>query len=63
MAVYREVPCESYVCKGGVCKKGRKNVEHSGICQTCSKYKPRAKVRSINRKKQYNMKERGKIYE
>ena len=41
MAKVREVPCVSYVCKGETCLKGRKNVEHSGCCQTCKKYCPR----------------------
>lgn len=54
MAKYREQPCLYYVCKGK-CKKGRE-AEHKGYCQKCSWYKPRAKVKTVNRKKE-------KIYE
>lgn len=61
MAKYREQPCESYICKGQ-CKKGKRDAEHNGRCQICSKYRPRAKVHSINKKKAYNEKERSKIY-
>lgn len=50
MAHYREEPCEFYVCKG-TCSKGRKDAEQSGICQTCSKYRPRVKRRHLNEKK------------
>lgn len=51
MAHYRETPCEFYICKNS-CKKDKK-AEHNGLCQTCDKYRPRAKVRHINKKKQY----------
>ena len=55
MAKVREVPCVSYVCKGETCLKGRKNVEHSGCCQTCKKYYPRkvgnVKKESVMQKK------------
>lgn len=50
MAKFREIPCEFYVCLHN-CSKGRKDAEHKGICQTCSKYRPRAKVRLLNQKK------------
>lgn len=40
-----------YVCKGE-CKKGRRDAELGGICKTCSKYKPRARVRVLNKKKE-----------
>ena len=59
MAKYREVTCLYYECKG-MCKKGR-NAEHNGICQTCSKYKPRARVHTINKKKAYNESQRGSM--
>lgn len=52
MAKYREVPCKYYVALGQ-CQKGRE-AEHKGYCQRCGKYEPRAKVRSLNKKKQYN---------
>lgn len=51
MAHFRETPCKYYVCKG-TCKKGE-NAEQTELCQTCSKYVPRAKVRHINKKKEY----------
>lgn len=52
MAKYREAPCRYYVALGE-CRKGRE-AHHKGYCQRCGKYEPRAKVRSINRKKKYN---------
>lgn len=54
MAKFKETPCKYYICKGE-CKKGRE-AEHKGYCQHCNKYVPRAKVRHINKKKQYNEK-------
>lgn len=51
MAKYRETPCKYYVAYGE-CQKGRAAC-HAGYCQHCGKYYPRAKVRSINKKKQY----------
>lgn len=57
----RETPCTYYVCKGE-CMKGR-DAEHTGYCQRCDKYRPRARVRHINKKKQYldklNRKDKG----
>lgn len=50
MSKDRETPCESYVC-AGLCKKGRK-ADHAHYCQKCDKYKPRARVRHLNKKKQ-----------
>lgn len=50
MAKDRQTPCISYICQGS-CKKGRK-AEHNGYCQKCDKYKPRARVRYLNKKKQ-----------
>lgn len=49
MATDRQTPCVYYVCMG-TCKKGRQATMH--YCQHCDKYKPRAKVRYLNRKKQ-----------
>lgn len=51
MAKFREEPCKYYVCEHQTCEKNR-NGEHSGYCQRCSLYQPRAKVRHCNRKKQ-----------
>lgn len=58
MAHFRETPCMSYIAKGE-CSKGRE-AEHSKYCQTCSLYRPRAKVRHINKKKQYLQKLKSK---
>lgn len=49
MAKYREIPCESYIAFHQ-CKKGR-CAEQDGYCQHCDKYRPRAKVRCLNKKK------------
>lgn len=54
MSKFRETPCKYYV-SFGECSKGRK-AEYKGYCQHCDKYCPRAKVRHINKKKQYNEK-------
>lgn len=51
MAKYRETPCKYYVAFGE-CTKGREACQ-SGYCQHCNKYIPRAKVRHLNKKKQY----------
>jgi hypothetical protein len=61
MSKFREAPCKYYICKGE-CEKG-KDAEYKGLCQHCTKYEPRAKVKSKNRKKEYNENERGKIYQ
>ena len=45
----RQTPCINYVCLG-TCTKGRE-AEHTGYCQHCNKYEPRAKVRYLNKKK------------
>ncbi|MBM6667770.1 hypothetical protein H6A64_07980 [Lacrimispora saccharolytica] len=58
MAKYREVPCRYYLALGE-CSKGR-NACHRTYCQHCSKYEPRAKVRTINKKKAYNERQRSK---
>ena len=50
MAKDRLTPCLYYVCKGE-CKKDR-DADHGGYCQKCDKYKPRARVRHLNQKKQ-----------
>lgn len=50
MSKDRETPCKFYVC-AGECTKGRE-AEHTGYCQHCNKYVPRARVRHLNRKKQ-----------
>ena len=60
MAKVREVPCVSYICKGETCLKGRKNVEHSGCCQTCKKYCPR---KTGNVKKESVMQKKNKAKE
>ena len=49
MSKDRLTPCKSYVCEGE-CTKGKK-AEHKGLCQTCKKYEPRAKVKHVNMKK------------
>ncbi len=50
MATYRESPCKFYIALGQ-CSKGR-DACHKGYCQHCNKYVPRARVRSVNQKKQ-----------
>jgi len=50
MATDRQTPCLYYIC-AGLCKKGRK-ADHAHYCQHCDKYKPRAKVRYKNQKKE-----------
>ena len=50
MATDRQTPCLYYVC-AGLCKKGRK-ADHAHYCQHCNKYKPRARVRYMNQKKE-----------
>ena len=50
MATDRQTPCLYYVC-AGLCKKGRK-ADHAHYCQHCDKYRPRARVRYKNRKKE-----------
>ena len=50
MSKDRETPCLYYVCTGE-CEKGRE-AEHNGYCQHCSKYKPRARIRHLNKKKE-----------
>ena len=54
MSVYRETPCKFYIAHLQ-CQKGRK-AEDTGYCQRCGKYVPRAKVRHINKKKEYLLK-------
>ena len=61
MSTYREVPCKYYIAFGS-CSKGRA-ASHKRYCQHCGKYKPRARVHIVNRKKAYNEKMRGKIEE
>lgn len=51
MATYRETPCKFYIAHLQ-CQKGRK-AEHTGYCQRCGKYVPRARVRHVNKKKAY----------
>lgn len=58
MSKFRETPCKFYI-SCGVCQKGRE-ASHKGYCQHCDKYYPRAKVRHINKKKQYNEKQQNK---
>lgn len=59
MSKFRETPCKYYVAYGQ-CTKGRA-ASHNTYCQHCNKYCPRAKVRHINKKKQYNQKQRERI--
>ena len=58
MVKYREVPCRYYLALGE-CSKGR-NACHRTYCQHCGKYEPRAKVRTVNKKKAYNERQRSK---
>lgn len=51
MSKYKETPCTYYIAFGE-CKKGREAC-HSGYCQHCDKYTPRARVKPTNKKKQY----------
>jgi hypothetical protein len=60
MAKYRETPCKYYLSLGS-CSKGREAC-HKNYCQHCEKYEPRAKVRHVNKKKQYLEKVRGKEF-
>ena len=50
MAKDRITVCEYYVC-AELCKKGRK-ADYNGYCQKCDKYKPRAKEKHLNKKKE-----------
>lgn len=50
MATDRQTPCLYYVC-AGLCKRGRK-ADHAHYFQHCDKYKPRARVRYRNQKKE-----------
>lgn len=50
MAKDREIVCLYYVC-AGLCTKGRK-ADHAYYYQHCDKYKPRARVRYKNQKKE-----------
>ena len=50
MSKDRNEICVSYVCKGN-CEKGRE-ADHNGYCQRCDKYKPRARTKHLNKKKQ-----------
>ncbi|MCR5101659.1 MAG: hypothetical protein K6B41_09915 [Butyrivibrio sp.] len=51
MSKYRETPCKYYLAFNE-CQKGREACQ-AGYCQHCNKYEPRARVRHINKKKQY----------
>lgn len=50
MATDRQTPCLYYIC-AGQCTKGRK-ADYAHYCQKCGKYRPRIRVRYINRKKE-----------
>ena len=50
MAKLRETPCEYYVCAGQY--KKEREADHYHYCQHCDKYRPRARVRHLNKKKQ-----------
>ena len=56
MSKYRETPCKFYQSYGS-CTKGR-TAQHKGYCQHCDKYCPRARLRHLNKKKQYNERQR-----
>jgi hypothetical protein len=49
MSKDRQTPCKHYEYEGQ-CAKGR-TAEHTGYCQKCDKYEPRAKVKHLNIKK------------
>ena len=60
--VDNEIPMfKGDICKGE-CEKNR-DASYKGYCQKCDKYTPRAKMKHKNRKKEYNEKQRGEIYE
>lgn len=59
MSSYREVPCKYYLAYGEY-EKGRE-ANHKKYCQHFGKYIPRAKVKKINKKKQYIEKQRSKF--
>lgn len=61
MAKYRETICMHYISKGSCAMN--KDASHKGICQHCTKYKPRAKEKHENRKRRSVEKERSKIYD
>ena len=61
MAKFRETPCKYYICKGQ-CEKG-KEAEYKGLCQHCSKYEPRYKMKHKNRKRKEVEKARSEVYE
>lgn len=50
MSKDRLTPCMYYIC-AGECEKGRE-ANYKGYCQHCDKYKPRAKERHLNKKKE-----------
>ena len=50
MSKDRLTPCVNYVCEHQ-CTKG-KDAQHNGLCQHCRSYKPRARVKHINEKKE-----------
>ena len=52
MSKYRETPCKFYQSYGS-CTKGR-TAQHKGYCQHCDTYSPGARLRHLNKKKQYN---------
>lgn len=60
MGKLRETPCKYYIAFGQ-CTKGRAAC-HSKYCQHCDKYCPRAKIKHLNKKKQYNEKIRKRDY-
>lgn len=60
MAHDRITPCVHYVCKGTY-SKGR-TADHTGYCQKCDKYQPRAKVKHKNMKKEKIYKDRKQKY-
>ena len=63
MSKTKETPCLYYIC-AGECEKGR-DAHHQKYCQKCGFYKPRARVRHLNKKKQklYKIKRSEKYWE
>lgn len=50
MSKDRLTPCVYYIC-AGKCEKNRE-ADYKGYCQHCDRYKPRAKERHLNKKKE-----------
>lgn len=61
MSKDRLTTCRFYLCEHQ-CTKGR-DAEHNGYCQRCDKYRARARVHHVNRKKEELQKIREKEME